>query len=50
MKNGVTTTDYEHHESPFYVPSEMKEAFVRDNKYFSERDISDNFITRLSMP
>jgi HEPN domain-containing protein len=28
---------------PLYVPDAMKEAFLRDNKYFGEKDISTNF-------
>ena len=50
LKDGVTTSSYEHHESPFYVSTAMKEAFLRDNKYFSEKDISDNFMARVPFP
>lgn len=35
---------------PLYVPDTMNDAFLRDNKYFSEKDISNNFMARISMP
>jgi HEPN domain-containing protein len=35
---------------PFYVPDAMKEAFLRDNEYFSEKDISNNFMATVPMP
>jgi HEPN domain-containing protein len=50
LKDGVTTSSYEHPECPLYVPTAMKEAFLRDNKYFGEKDISDNFMAGVPLP
>jgi HEPN domain-containing protein len=50
MVNGVTTTSYERHERPLYVPTAMKDPFLRNNKYFGEKDISNNFMARVPLP
>lgn len=35
---------------PFYVPDSMKEAFLRHNKYFSGKDISNDFMASTPLP
>jgi HEPN domain-containing protein len=50
IKDGVQNTSYEAKATPLYVPDAMKEAFLRDNKYFSEQDISNNFMAKVPLP
>lgn len=35
--------------APLYVPHSMKEVFLRDNKYFSEEDTTDNPLATMSL-
>ena len=50
QKDGVTTQSYEKQKCFLYVPTALKEAFLRDNKFFNESDISDDFMARVTMP
>ena len=35
---------------PIYVPDGMREAFLRENKYFGENDISNDIMASMPMP
>jgi HEPN domain-containing protein len=35
---------------PLYVPDAMKDAFLRNNKYFGEKDISNDIMTTMPLP
>jgi hypothetical protein len=35
---------------PFYVPDALKESFLRDNKFFRDNDISNNFMDSIPQP
>lgn len=35
---------------PLYVPDAMREAFLRDNKYFGEKDISNDIMATVPLP
>jgi HEPN domain-containing protein len=50
QKDGVTTQSYEKQKCLLYVPTALKEAFLRDNKFFNEDAISDNFMASVPMP
>lgn len=50
VKEGVQTTSYEAKATPLYVPDSMKEAFLKDNKYFGETDISNDFMAKVPFP
>jgi HEPN domain-containing protein len=44
----VSPTDKEI--SPLYVPNSMKTEFLRNNRYYSEKDISNNIMASMPMP
>jgi HEPN domain-containing protein len=50
IKNSVKNASYEAQECPLYVPDALKEEFLRNNRYFSEKDVSNNMMASIPLP